>query len=446
MGIQQHPEDSDWICLEQEKVDVSQTKHDKKILEKSEKPKKHKKKHRKKHILRGLAITLASCVVLYCVLVFSHIPFIEKWRTIYIETAMSTMTHQWLATAFLPQSLIDEVMNHRLQLEMQQQQINSSWDIQENDPKNTTSEKIVVEDTGTETNTIWDEIGETFCKAYPEIDADSFQKYLQTHSRNEVFDENGYLLIDEADFKAKKTGIQTIYGHPVYAIDTRNGIIIVGLEGDSYCGRMAIVKNPNQVRLATSRTLGTSGSYLKEMCQQNNAVLGINASGFSDPNGTGNGGNVFGMVYANHNPVRNILDPSMKVISMGSTNRLNITNTLPNDVRDAMQFMPAFVVNGKQLISGSSGWGLQPRSVIGQTLDGRMLMAVVDGRQPGHSIGITLGDLTDILYQYGAYQACNLDGGSSAIMYYRGRNITRSSSVTPEKGRHIPNAWIVEQN
>ena len=49
-----------------------------------------------------------------------------------------------------------------------------------------------------------------------------------------------------------------------------------------------------------------------------------------------------------------------------------------------------------------------------------MLLAIVDGRQPGYSVGITLGDLADILYQYGAYQACNLDGGSSADGFVMG--------------------------
>ena len=269
---------------------------------------------------------------------------------------------------------------------------------------------------------------------------------MAAHKKSEVLDEDGYLMIDQADYDDEETGIQTIYGDPVCAIDTRNGIVIVGLKGDGYSGRMAIVKNPAQVRLAVSNTLGSSGSYLNQICRSNNAVLGINASGFSDPEGTGNGGDVFGMVVSSGRTVIDTLDTKMKVIGMDSGSRLNISETLPAGTRDAMQFSPALIVNGRQLISGSSGWGLQPRSVIGQTRDGQMLLAVIDGRQPGYSIGITLGDLTDILYEYGAYQACNLDGGSSSVMYYRGRNITRSSAVTPDKGRHIPNAWIVDAN
>lgn len=421
---------SSWVVLEEESVEDPQKA--KKQLKQARKAR--KKQKRTRHGLRNAMIAAVSLVIVYCILVFSHIPFIEKWRTIYIETAMGTMNHQWLATLFLPQSVIDDVMNGRLVLELQQEDDNSTWQAEADfdDPQDAID--------------TWSDIQDQFSEAYAEIDQQSFAAFMKKHQKNEVLDEDGYLLIDAADYDAEDTGITTIYGDPVCAIDTRNGIVIVTLRGDGYSGRMAIVKNPGQVKLAVSRTLGSSGSYLKDMCRQNNAILGINASGFSDPEGSGNGGEAFGMIMTDGTACRPDLDTTMKIISIDTANRLNVTNTLPAGARDAMQFRPALIINGRQLISGSSGWGLQPRSVIGQTAEGQILMAVIDGRQPGYSIGITLGDLTDILYRYGAYQASNLDGGSSAVMYYRGRDITRSSAVTPEKGRHIPNAWIVTAN
>ena len=443
MNGEQNRNDSGWVCLEEKAADAPKLKKRRTSApKKQKKPRRSRQKTRKtrkkRHILRGIAITLAGLAVLYCVLVFSHIPFIEKWRTIYIETAMGTMNHQWLATLFLPQSVIDDVMSGRMTIELRQEEYNSSWD--------TGTDDTSFVDAGEDAVDTWDDIREQFSDAYAEIDQKSFWAYMAAHKKSEVLDEDVYLMIDQADYDDEETGIQTIYGDPVCAIDTRNGIVIVGLKGDGYSGRMAIVKNPAQVRLAVSNTLGSSGSYLNQICRSNNAVLGINASGFSDPEGTGNGGDVFGMVVSSGRTVIDALDTKMKVIGMDSGSRLNISETLPAGTRDAMQFSPALIVNGRQLISGSSGWGLQPRSVIGQTRDGQMLLAVIDGRQPGYSIGITLGDLTDILYEYGAYQACNLDGGSSSVMYYRGRNITRSSAVTPDKGRHIPNAWIVDAN
>lgn len=415
----------EWTVLEEQQAAPTKT---------PRKRKKRGKRARKKR-LRRLAIGAAGLAAVYLVLVFSHIPIIEKWRTIYIETAMGTMNHQWLATLFLPQSVIDDVMQGRLTVTLEQEDDNSSWKSADT-PFPTRTEAVG----------LWDEVQEQFTDAYAEIDTASFQKYLESHSRDEVLDEDGYLMIDAADYDADETGIQTVSGDDVCAIDTRHGIVIVSLKGSGYAGRLAIIKDPAQVQVAAASSLGSSGSYLDTLCEKNDAILGINASGFSDPEGTGNGGDAFGLVLANGVPKVQTLDESMKIISLNGTGHLEISNTLPDGARDAVQFSPALIINGTRLISGSSGWGLQPRSAIGQTQDGQILMAIVDGRQPGYSVGITLGDLTDILYQYGAYQACNLDGGSSSVMYYNGRIITHSSAANPERGRHLPDGWIVKEN
>lgn len=64
-------------------------------------------------------ITVILCVLAileagYFLCVYSNIPFIAKYRKIYIQTAMSTMRHQWLATAFLPARVVNgEKLNNR---------------------------------------------------------------------------------------------------------------------------------------------------------------------------------------------------------------------------------------------------------------------------------------------------------------------------------------------
>ena len=63
--------------------------------EKPRKKKLSKRKRRRRRIRREI-ITVAVLVVLYLTAVFSNIPFIAKWRTIYILTAMTTNNHQWL--------------------------------------------------------------------------------------------------------------------------------------------------------------------------------------------------------------------------------------------------------------------------------------------------------------------------------------------------------------
>lgn len=369
MGVKNYAGQSGWKVVEEERV--KNPKQAKRRARRATKRRRRKKRGLAQLVTRWFVAAVLLAAV-YCVLVFSNIPFIEKWRTIYIETAMGTMNHQWLATRFLPQTVIDDVMKGRMAIELQQEEYNSAWGAEE------TAFPSHADAVGS-----WKTVKKHFSEQYPEIDQASLKKYLEKHKNKKLLDKDGCLLIDRAAYDEEKTGIKTIYGDDVCAIDTHNGIVIVSLDGDGYAGRMAIVKNSEQVRLATAPNLGSAGSYLDRICEKNDAVLGINASGFSDPEGTGNGGEAFGMILSKEKLYRKSLDTTMKVIGLDKKNHLEISNTLPDGARDAMQFSPALVVNGEQLISGSSGWGLQPRSVIGQTKDGEMLLAIVDGRQPG---------------------------------------------------------------
>ena len=88
---------------------------------------------------KGLIATLiALCVVLfltisYLFLIYTETPFIAKWRRIYIETAMSTKTHQWLAEWFIPESIIDEVMQEKWDEIEKQKELQSDWEDKEID-------------------------------------------------------------------------------------------------------------------------------------------------------------------------------------------------------------------------------------------------------------------------------------------------------------------------
>ena len=70
------------------------------------------KKQKVKKPLKTLAIWLLVILcleALYFFCVYTNNSFVKKWRTIYINTAMDTMRHQWLATYFIPKDVIDEV-------------------------------------------------------------------------------------------------------------------------------------------------------------------------------------------------------------------------------------------------------------------------------------------------------------------------------------------------
>ena len=71
-----------------------------------------------------------------------------------------------------------------------------------------------------------------------------------------------------------------------------------------------------------------------------------------------------------------------------------------------------------------------------------MLLLVIDGRQPGFSVGAPLRDLQNILYEEGAVIAANLDGGSSSTLYYNGKVVNKPADLLGE--RMIPTAFVVK--
>lgn len=68
-------------------------------------------------------------------------------------------------------------------------------------------------------------------------------------------------------------------------------------------------------------------------------------------------------------------------------------------------------------------------------------MVVVDGRQPEHSDGMSLPELTAVLESLGATEAVNLDGGGSSIMVVKGVPVSRPSDAGGE--RAVVNALAV---
>ena len=113
-------------------------------------------------------------------------------------------------------------------------------------------------------------------------------------------------------------------------------------------------------------------------------------------------------------------------------------------IRDAVDFGPFLIVNGKSsFINGNGGWGQAPRTAIGQREDGIVLLLVIDGRQTG-SIGADMNDLTRVMLDYGAINAANLDGGTSSAMSLNGKIISNPRNGNFQaKTRPVPNAWIV---
>ena len=209
------------------------------------------KKTKKKRFWKRSLVALTFLAGLYCVAVFAPIPFIAKWRAIYIETAMGTMTHQWLATAFIPSFVIDDVMGKREQVEQEQQGLESQWK---------------EEGFGESQATPWDKLRKDFFQQYPQIEEASFEEYMKEHGE-EAIDEEGYLLIDKAGLEDEDTGIRTKKGDQVLAVDTRSGIIICKVTGEGYVGRLALVRDPSQVGVALAPSYGSVGSLAADIAE-----------------------------------------------------------------------------------------------------------------------------------------------------------------------------------
>lgn len=377
-------------------------------------------------------IVLLGLTVLYPYLLNTDQPFVAKWRALYIETAMSTMTHQWLATSIIPQDIIDEVMTTREEIFSDQANVESVWQAGEH--------KTAVEVAGEQVD-----VKETFYTLFSELDRDSMEAFLTEHPD---YLENGYMNINiDWCTKGENTGIKTTAGDHVMAVNATHSLMVVEVDGNLYNGRLAIVKDSSRVDLGTCRRLFTgSGMRAPEMADYNDAILLTNASGFVDAEGAGNGGTPYGYLKVNGEKLQGAYGHGYKILGFDEEKYLHIGGTDTAELLvDAIEFGPALVVNGENMMKYAyTGFGLQPRTAIGQAADKTVLMLVIDGRQ-AHSQGATIETCKDILERYGAVQACNLDGGSSSVMYYNGRVITKpsTSSGNPD-GRMMPNAFIVK--
>ena len=209
---------------------------------------------------------------------------------------------------------------------------------------------------------------------------------------------------------------------------------VVDVRKSTFKGKMLIVHDPSRVIVGTLDSWGGHGLYLWEFVEKYNAIAGTNAGSFEDPGGMGNGGRPDGLVMKDG------------LISYGSAGAyytgvlgfdrdhvLHVGDMTGQDALDlglvtAVSFAPGptLIKDGvKQL---NLGGGVNPRTCVGQRADGAVLICVIEGRHPD-SIGATYDDLADLMEEYGAVNAGNLDGGSSSAMIYNGEQITKGSNL-----------------
>jgi len=228
---------------------------------------------------------------------------------------------------------------------------------------------------------------------------------------------------------------------------SNNGTELIDVSQKGFKGYLLKVNNPARVKVATTRYLGKKGEKAEDIAKETGAVAVINGGMFHDLEGKGNGGQPLGILISGGSILHKDPVTTYDIIGLDRNNVLVLghyteAQIKQMDIRDAVTFKPFLVVNGNPAIThGDGGWGIAPRTAIGQTRDGTILMLVIDGRQIG-SIGATLKDVQDIMLKYGANNVANLDGGASTILYYDKQLVNHPSSMHGE--RLAPSFFIVK--
>jgi exopolysaccharide biosynthesis protein len=225
---------------------------------------------------------------------------------------------------------------------------------------------------------------------------------------------------------------------------------IIEVHGKKYSGYLAVIYDPSKIKTVYTKKLGTSGQYLKTMAKDNNAIIAINGGGFEDPNYNSNGANPLGITISGGKVVTSKpYSGSGGLIGFTEENKLvlgkmSVEQAKKMKVRDAVTFGPYLIVNGKpSSVLGNGGWGTAPRTAIGQRQDGIVLFLVIDGRTVSKP-GADMNDLIEIMQNYGAYNASNLDGGTSSVMIVNGEMINDPiDSTGAHKTRFISTGFIL---
>ena len=352
----------------------------------------YKKNVKKKKTLLGLF--LKSCIYTFLCLILTgvasfYIFIVSGWikptQELWVTTAMTTLNHKWLATAFIKEETIEDIMKRNQ-----------------------------VDDSGYETSTDLVEIP---------ISSKDETASSNTETPKEDYIDEGYTKLEE-------------------------GIYVKDVNGGTWKGKLMLISDPSRVTLAQTRYQFERGDLVKTMVQTHNARAGINAGGFVDgPNYDSNGGTPAGLLIVNNELIQSNGNMKHSVIGFNQDNilvlgKMTKQEALDANLRDAVDFRPFLIVNGEKTIKeGTGGWGIAPRTAIGQRKTGEVLFLCIDGRQPGHSLGTDLDVLQNTLYDEGCINAAMLDGGSSTVMYYKDDYVNKPSLGHE---RYINNAWIIK--
>ena len=217
---------------------------------------------------------------------------------------------------------------------------------------------------------------------------------------------------------------------------------------------ITVIYDPSKISLALSSNPGVVGETVKTIAANNKGVVAINASGFEDIGGNGDGSRATGNVIKDGKVVWQGKHSRWGngLIGFNKDHKLVLTKESPKEaiskgMMDAVTFGPFLIVNGKEsTVFGNGGTGTHPRTIIAQRQDGIVLFITIDGNgnKVGYRGGATYQEMIEILKKYKAYNAANLDGGASSILVIKNQIINNPVGYGATGERRHPNAWIVK--
>lgn len=249
--------------------------------------------------------------------------------------------------------------------------------------------------------------------------------------------------------------------------EVNNEIVIEEVSGSNFFATMMIIPDPSKVSVATTYPFTEYGKTLDVLVKENDAIAGINGGIYQS---SGNkGGYPMGVVVSKGEIVWNSpygvgyhlvgFDENniLRIISVDGMSTSEVEKLVKDEkIRDAVTFQEEasdannhfvkLIINGEKREANGMGSGANPRTAIGQREDGTVLMLVTDGRGASGHLGATANDLIEIMEDYGAVNAANIDGGSSSTMYYQDKYLMTSVTLYYSNSSwRLPEAFVVSK-
>ena len=283
--------------------------------------------------------------------------------------------------------------------------------------------------------------------------------FLSKEELQEIVDKNS---LQDMDVEVDENLINTEGNKEKELIEIHN------VSGDGFEGTMMVVNDPSKISLATTYPWGEYGKELGVIVDEAGAIAGVNGGIYYS---SGNkGGRPYGVTVSN-GEIKDITlgwsglyligfdeNNLLRIISLEGMNKSAVEKMVKEEkIRDAISFQEEssdannhfvkLIINGEKRELSGKGSGQNPRTAIGQRKDGSVLILVTDGRGKNGHLGATASDLIEIMAEYGAVNAANIDGGSSSSLYYNKKYLRTSVTFYyTNSSWRLPTAFVIKDN